>query len=71
MFADLKMICTFAPPLKNEGTPRRSSGEMVEWSITAVLKTAVLRGTGGSNPSLSAEPTGQKWSVNGQKATNQ
>ena len=28
---------------------------MVEWSITAVLKTAVLRGTGGSNPSLSAE----------------
>ena len=27
---------------------------MVEWSITAVLKTAVLRGTGGSNPSLSA-----------------
>ena len=54
MFADLKMICTFAPPLKNEGTPRRSSGEMVEWSITAVLKTAVLRGTGGSNPSLSA-----------------
>ena len=23
---------------------------MVEWSITAVLKTAVLRGTGGSNP---------------------
>ena len=55
MFADLKMICTFAPPLKNEGTPRRSSGEMVEWSITAVLKTAVLRGTGGSNPSLSAE----------------
>lgn len=30
---------------------------MVEWSITAVLKTAVLRGTGGSNPSLSAEGT--------------
>ena len=30
-------------------------GEMVEWSITAVLKTAVLRGTGGSNPSLSAK----------------
>ena len=32
-----------------------SLGEMVEWSITAVLKTAVPRGTGGSNPSLSAE----------------
>ena len=30
------------------------SGEMVEWSITPVLKTGVLRGTGGSNPSLSA-----------------
>lgn len=28
---------------------------MVEWSITAVLKTAVLKGTGGSNPSLSAK----------------
>ena len=27
---------------------------MVEWSITTVLKTAVPRGTGGSNPSLSA-----------------
>ena len=30
-------------------------GKVVEWSITAVLKTAVPRGTGGSNPSLSAE----------------
>ena len=29
-------------------------GEMGEWFIPAVLKTAVLRGTGGSNPSLSA-----------------
>ena len=28
---------------------------MVEWSITTVLKTVVPRGTGGSNPSLSAE----------------
>ena len=27
---------------------------MVEWSITAVLKTAVPKGTGGSNPALSA-----------------
>ena len=35
---------------------------MVEWSITAVLKTAVPRGTGGSNPSLSAvtDKTGQR-----------
>lgn len=30
---------------------------MAEWSIAAVLKTAVLRGTGGSNPSLSANKT--------------
>ena len=30
-------------------------GEMVEWSITTVLKTVVQRCTGGSNPSLSAE----------------
>ena len=32
----------------------KSFGEMAEWSIAAVLKTVVLRGTGGSNPSLSA-----------------
>ena len=30
---------------------------MVEWSITPVLKTGVPRGTGGSNPSLSADYT--------------
>ena len=30
-------------------------GEVVEWSITAVLKTVELRGSGGSNPSLSAK----------------
>ncbi len=30
-------------------------GEMAEWSIATVLKTVVLRGTGGSNPSLSAK----------------
>ena len=34
---------------------KRSFGEMAEWSIAAVLKTVVLRGTGGSNPSLSAK----------------
>ena len=32
----------------------RSSGEVAEWSIAAVLKTVVLRGTRGSNPCLSA-----------------
>ena len=31
-----------------------SKGEMAEWSIAAVLKTVELRGSGGSNPSLSA-----------------
>ena len=46
-------------------------GEVAEWSIAAVLKTVVLRGTRGSNPCLSAERAGQKWSANGQKATNQ
>ncbi len=35
-------------------------GEMVEWSITPVLKTGVLRGTGGSNPSLSAKKATRK-----------
>ena len=34
-------------------------GEMAEWSIAAVLKTVELRGSGGSNPSLSAEMFGQ------------
>ncbi len=29
-------------------------GEMAEWSIAAVLKTVELKGSGGSNPSLSA-----------------
>lgn len=33
---------------------KKGTGEMAEWSIAAVLKTVVLRGTGGSNPSLSA-----------------
>ena len=35
----------------------QSQGEMAEWSIASVLKTDVPRGTGGSNPSLSAETT--------------
>ena len=32
----------------------RFRGEVAEWSIAAVLKTVVPQGTGGSNPSLSA-----------------
>ena len=45
---------------------KRSLGEVAEWSIAAVLKTVVLRGTGGSNPSLSAELTGQNRTMNSQ-----
>ena len=33
---------------------------MAEWSIAAVLKTVELKGSGGSNPSLSAESLRQK-----------
>ena len=37
-----------------EKTIAKHTGEMAEWSIAAVLKTVVLRGTRGSNPCLSA-----------------
>ena len=50
LFLFLKKCSIFASQFGDNST-----GEMVEWSITAVLKTAVPRGTGGSNPSLSAE----------------
>ena len=39
---------------------KRSLGEVAEWSIAAVLKTVVLRGTRGSNPSLSAINVGNQ-----------
>ena len=35
-------------------------GEMAEWSSAAVLKTVELRGSGGSNPSLSAINVGNQ-----------
>ena len=38
-------------------------GEMAEWSIAAVLKTVELRGSGGSNPSLSAKNQPVGWLV--------
>lgn len=41
--------------LKSGGSCRRRQGEMVEWSITPVLKTGIRRRIGGSNPSLSAQ----------------
>ena len=51
---------TFAPDFRK--SPQKNiweacsfdEGEMAEWSIAAVLKTVELRGSGGSNPSLSA-----------------
>ena len=54
--AEPKKLNTFALAFKahRPADNDESIGEMVEWSITAVLKTAVPRGTGGSNPSLSA-----------------
>ena len=45
---------------------REVFGEVAEWSIAAVLKTVVLRGTRGSNPCLSAELTGQ-WTAKSHK----
>ena len=33
---------------------------MAEWSIAAVLKTVDLHGSGGSNPSLSAQRRGRR-----------
>ena len=47
-FGDIEKINIFAA---------QSKGEMAEWSIAAVLKTVELRGSGGSNPSLSANKT--------------
>ena len=41
--------------IRIEGYPSCvEQGEMAEWSNASVLKTDVPRGTGGSNPSLSA-----------------
>ena len=45
---------TFVLALELEHNILSKQGEMVEWSITTVLKTVALRGAGGSNPSLSA-----------------
>ena len=40
---------------KKHFSKRKFLGEVAEWSIAAVLKTVVLRGTRGSNPCLSAK----------------
>ena len=52
-FVESKIIRIFAPLLKRKCVAK-TLGEMAEWSIAAVLKTVELRGSGGSNPSLSA-----------------
>ena len=47
-------------------------GEMLEWLKRHAWKACIRqKRIRGSNPALSAELTGQKWTVNGQKATNQ
>jgi hypothetical protein len=42
-------------PLKDSCALDVQSGELAEWSNAAVLKTVVLQGTVGSNPTLSAK----------------
>ncbi len=42
--------------LYNKNSPYICPGEMAERSIAAVLKTVEVRASGGSNPSLSANP---------------
>ena len=54
LFAGFKIMCTFASLLKGSTLAKEFFGEVAEWSIAAVLKTVVLRGTRGSNPCLSA-----------------
>ena len=54
MFGSLKNSRTFASLSKGSTSENRGFGEVAEWSIAAVLKTVVLRGTRGSNPCLSA-----------------
>lgn len=71
LFKDTKFSYFFGPPScffqkyaylcnplhkKDEaGEIKFDFGEMAEWSNAAVLKTVDLNGSGGSNPSLSAE----------------
>ena len=60
MFGGLKNSRTFASLSKGSTSENRGFGEVAEWSIAAVLKTVVLRGTRGSNPCLSAADKGCK-----------
>ena len=47
-------LCTFKADNVTSTTTYVSTGKMAERSNAAVLKTVDLRGSGGSNPSLSA-----------------
>ena len=49
-----KLKLPFPLPVKSSSVRAFTEGEVAEWPIAAVLKTAVPQGTGGSNPSLSA-----------------
>ena len=50
----LMYLCTHFCRKAPEAQFAEREGKMAEWSIAAVLKTVDLRGSGGSNPSLSA-----------------
>ena len=54
-FGRNNIFTIFALPFRKYFCREDNIGEVVEWSITAVLKTVELKGSGGSNPSLSAE----------------
>ena len=60
-------VATFALAFEHKAC-LPDKGEMVEWSITTVLETVVLRGTGGSNPSLSAKAPNGDIQIRGRKA---
>ena len=53
-YCRIKIKSYLCNAFEKEHFSQRSFGEMAEWSNAAVLKTVVLKGTGGSNPSLSA-----------------
>ena len=54
IFGRNNIFTIFALPFRKYFCQGDNIGEVVEWSITAVLKTVELKGSGGSNPSLSA-----------------
>ena len=67
------IICTkhlVNPKTSSTFAPRK--GEVLEWLKRHAWKACIpQKGIRGSNPRLSAEPTGQNRTVRGQKPTNQ